>query len=178
MVGPERIVIGGFDVGGLGQPVKRRVGHSVGCALPATASAASLAAAWAALALAADPQKYRALAKAVGMSDSDVDKSADYGAEIHRSWRRILAPLWMPEGMPSGETRVQCEGSGVIRQLYNDDVAKELHAVAQRFDWHSRVTIRFTEGEGSAAWSRSKRTITVPSEYVQRFIEQGRRVRK
>jgi hypothetical protein len=43
----------------------------------------------------------------------------------------------------------------------------------QRFDWHSRVKVDFVGGSGGAAWSRSKRTVTVNSEYLQRFIAQG-----
>jgi hypothetical protein len=52
-------------------------------------------------------------------------------------------------------------------------ILHELEAVVRQFDWHSQVTIRFTEGDGGAAWSRSGRTITVHGGYVRRFIEQG-----
>ncbi len=37
------------------------------------------------------------------------------------------------------------------------------------------VLHNFKEGSGGASWSRSKRTTTVHSEYLQRFIEQGQR---
>jgi hypothetical protein len=129
----------------------------------------------AALAVAADPDKYQSVAEGVGMSEADVQKARDYGAEIHRSWRRTLAPLWMPAGMQSKEARVVCdEGSEFCDSLGSVGLLAELETIVRRFDWHSQVTISFTEGQGGAGWNRSKRTITVQSEYLRRFLEQGR----
>jgi hypothetical protein len=129
----------------------------------------------AALAVAADPVKYEAVAKGVGMSEQDVRKARDYGAEIHRSWRRILAPLWMPDGMRSNEARVVRDPeSGFSDESSAIGLVAELEAILGRFDWHSQVTIRFTAGDGGAAWNRSKRTITVNSQYLRRFLEQGK----
>lgn len=130
----------------------------------------------AALAVAADPLKYKAVAAIVKMSDEDIKKARDYGGEIRRSWRRVLAPLWMPEGTASAEARVLYDaGNGFLKRLCADGLASELESAVKRFDWHSQVTIRFVDGEGGAAWSRSGRTITVHSAYVRRFIEQGGR---
>lgn len=122
----------------------------------------------AALAIAADPEKYAPVAKLVEMSDRDIEKAKDYGAEIHRSWRRILAPLWMPDGVRSKEARVVGDGSSPA------GLEAELESIVTRFDWHSQVTVRFAAGDGSAGWNRSARTITVPSEYIRRFVEQGK----
>ena len=132
----------------------------------------------AALAVAADPRKYESLAKDVGLSKNDISDAKDYGTEIHRSWRRVLQPLWMPLGVASNEARVKSDSnSKFIKQLCSAGFEKELRSVIERFDWHSQVTIDFVEGEGGGGWSRSKRTITVHSEYVQRFIRQGKSVR-
>ena len=128
----------------------------------------------AALAVAADPQKYRPVALEVGMSDDDIRRSTDYGSEIHRSWRRVLQPLWMPAGVASGEAGIELDGDGRFgAELRASGLPEELENVLRRFDWHSHVTIRFSEGEGGAAWSRSQRAIDVHSAYVRRFIEQG-----
>lgn len=128
----------------------------------------------AALAVAVDPERYRPVAVEVGMSDSDIRRSTDYGSEIHRSWRRILQPLWMPAGVASREARVEHDtGAGLVGELRSSGLMEELESILRRFDWHSQVTIRWTEGDGGAAWSRSQRTITVYSEYVRRFIAQG-----
>ena len=111
------------------------------------------------------------------MSERDVKKARDYGAEIHRSWRRTLAPLWMPAGQLSNEARVVCdEDHALLGQLHDGAFLDELRAVVRRFDWHSQVTIRFVEGDGGAGWSRSKRTVTVNSAYVLRFVAQGKTV--
>lgn len=132
-----------------------------------------------ALALAADSEKYASLANIVGMSERDISNSRDYGAEIHRSWRRLLQPFWMPDGVESPETRfIYDTENPIVNQLRASGITKELETAVSRFDWHSQITIHFANGDGGAGWSRSKRTITVNSEYVQRFIKQGSVVKK
>lgn len=127
----------------------------------------------AALAIAADAAKYEPVARIVGMTESDMRKAKDYGAEIHRSWRRTLAPLMMPQGMQSKEARVNCE-AGIFTNNSAAPLLGDLDSAITRFDWHSQVTIRFAAGDGGASWSRSKRTITVNSQYLQRFVAQGK----
>jgi hypothetical protein len=127
----------------------------------------------AALAVAADREKYAPVAAVVGMSAEDISDARDYGAEIRRSWRRVLGPLWMPEGTVSNEARVVFENKGFVGRLCSDGLAHEVETAIRRFDWHSQVTVRFVDGDGGAAWSRESRTVTVNSGYVRRFIEQG-----
>jgi transcriptional regulator of met regulon len=129
----------------------------------------------AALAVAADPKKYSPIAKGLGMTEGEIRKAADYGAEIHRSWRRTLVPLLMPSGQESRETRVTFDPScQLAAQIRDNGLAAEIATAIKRFDWHSQVTVAFEQGDGGAAWSRSTRTISVKSEYVRRFIEQGK----
>lgn len=128
----------------------------------------------ASLAIAADPEKFNALAKQVGMSDSQINHARDYGSEIHRSWRRILQPILMPEGMQSRETRIRFDPSDeLIAELRSRPIVGEIESALKRFDWHSQVTVFFIQGDGGAGWSRSERTITVHTEYIRRFIRQG-----
>ena len=130
----------------------------------------------AALAVAADPVKYKGVAALVNMSEGDLSDARDYGAELRRSWRRVLAPLWMPEGVASGEARVVVEpASRFVESLRDGGLVAEIENAITRFDWHSQVTVRFVDGKGGAGWSRSGRTITVHSEYVRRFVAQGDR---
>ena len=129
----------------------------------------------AALAVAADPEKYRPVAVGVGMSENDMRSAVDYGNEIHRSWRRTLAPLWMPKGEASNEARLTYDWDrSFVSNSLSSEMAEALRAALRRFDWHSQVKIRFVDGAGRAGWSRSKRTITVHSQYVRRFVRQGR----
>ena len=129
----------------------------------------------AALAIAADRTKYAPVAEVVGMSEEDVKKATDYGAEIHRSWRRALASLRMPPGKASTEARVESDdANGTFADAESAKLPDELAAVVKSFDWHSLVTIRFAAGDGGAAWNRSKRTITVHNGYLRRFVEQGK----
>ncbi len=129
----------------------------------------------AALAVAADPAKYDSVAQGVGMSEQDIQKARDYGAEIHRSWRRVLARLWMPDDVRSTETRVVCDPENKsFVQLGSVGLVAELESILTRFDWHSQITIHFAAGDGEAGWSRAKRTVTVHSEYLRRFFDQGK----
>jgi hypothetical protein len=129
----------------------------------------------AALAVAADPKRYAPVAAIAGMSAGEVRKARDYGTEIHRSWRRVLAPLWMPPKLSSNEARLTVDGNSAFAdQLRNNALTKELRVVLRRFDWHSQVTLRFAQGDGGGGWSRSKRTITIHDGYLRRFVRQGR----
>jgi Putative metallopeptidase len=129
----------------------------------------------AALAVASDSEKYADVAIAAGMSEDDIRKAKDYGAEIHRSWRRMVTPLLMPAEMLSKEGRVAADSNAESFSTGEGaELLKELESAMTRFDWHSQVTIRFVNGDGGANWSRSKRTITVNSGYLQRFIDQGK----
>lgn len=125
-------------------------------------------------AIAFDSDAYGSLAAAVNMNESDIRSAKDYGSEIHRSWRRILKPLWMPDGKKSSEARLVIENESVFfSALREGKLAGELENAIKSFDWHSQVKLRFAEGKGGAGWSRSARTVTVRDGYVQRFNAQG-----
>jgi Putative metallopeptidase len=128
----------------------------------------------AALAIAADNQKYAGVAGIVGMSERDIDNARDYGSDIHRAWRRTLSPLMMPAGKVSKEARFRADDSTrAFVEAGEPSLASMIESALQRFDWHSQVTVGFVWGSGRAAWNRSKRTVTVNSEYLQRFIAQS-----
>lgn len=130
----------------------------------------------AALAIAADPIKYKPVAAVVKMSENNIKSAEDYGGELRRSWRRVLAPLMLPTGTSSREARVVYDAKNdFLKQLCDGGLASEVEAILRRFDWHSQVTVSFIEGTGKAGWNRSSRTVTVHSNYVRRFIDQGRR---
>jgi hypothetical protein len=130
----------------------------------------------AALAIAADKQKYASVAEIVGMSKRNIDKACDYGAEIHQAWRRTLSPLMMPAGERSklGLLRAD-ESTRAFVDGGTPSLASMIEAALQRIDWRSQVTVDFVWGAGGAGWNRSKRTVTVKSEYLERFIAQGKK---
>jgi hypothetical protein len=128
----------------------------------------------AALAVAADKEKYAGVAEIVGMSKRDIDQARDYGADIHRAWRRTLSPLMMPAGKVSKEARFRADkATRAFVDAGEPSLASTIQSALQRIDWHSQVTVDFVGGSGGAGWNRSKRTVTVNSEYLQRFIAQG-----
>ena len=132
----------------------------------------------AALAIAADPEKYASVAKLAEMNERDVRRAGDYGTEIHRSWRRIIAPIKMPSGMKSNEARVAFDNADndLINELRESSLIKEIESTVRQFDWHSQVSVFFAEGDGGAGWNRGARRITINSAYVQRFIDQGKKL--
>jgi hypothetical protein len=108
------------------------------------------------------------------MNESERRNAADYGSEIHRSWRRILQPLRMPAGQQSKEARIVVAEDSIFRQsLSGGDLLREIEDAVKSFDWHSQVTVSFAAGEGGAGWNRSRRTVTVADEYIDRFNRQG-----
>ena len=128
----------------------------------------------AALAIAADASKYESVADLVGMSERERKNARDYGSDIHRAWRRTLAPLMMPEGKHSKEARFRAdEATREFVDAGDPSLRATVESVLKRIDWHSQVTVDFVGGDGGAAWSRSNRTITVNGEYLRRFITQG-----
>ncbi|MDX2118873.1 MAG: DUF4344 domain-containing metallopeptidase [Planctomycetota bacterium] len=128
----------------------------------------------AALAIAADHRKYASIAKLVGMSEREISNAKDYGADIHRAWRRTLAPLMMPPDKRSSEARIRADDT---TQAFVDagepSLMSTIESAIKRIDWHSQVTVDFVGGNGGAAWNRSSRTIKVNGEYLRRFIAQG-----
>ena len=128
-----------------------------------------------ALALAHDSNKFKSLARIVDMNESDIKKATDYGSEIHRSWRRMLRRIWMPAGQKSKEARVIVETESVFANaIVRGSLKNDVQQIIRTFDWHSQVTIRFEDGEGGAGWNRSRRTVTVFDEYINRFNNQSR----
>lgn len=81
----------------------------------------------------------------------------------------------MPDGVRSNEARVVCDPENELADpLGSVGLLAEIESIIRRFDWHSQVTIRFAAGDGGSGWSRSNRTITVHSDYLRRFLEQGK----
>ena len=82
----------------------------------------------------------------------------------------------MPDGVRSKEARLVCDSeSGLANSLKSVGLGTELEeSIITRFAWHSQVTVRFVAGDGRAGWSRSARTISVPTAYIRRFVEQGK----
>ncbi|MEM7317303.1 MAG: DUF4344 domain-containing metallopeptidase, partial [Planctomycetota bacterium] len=131
-----------------------------------------------ALAVAGDRDKFASLAKRIGMDDDDMDAAADYGNEIHRSWRRILKPLRMPEGQASNEVAIRFDpGLGdTADQIRKLKCYSDINLSLKSFDWHSTVRVFFAQGDGGAGWSRSRRTITVYDQYLLRFVRQSQQI--
>jgi len=128
----------------------------------------------AALAIAADKKKYASIAEIVGMSERDINKARDYGADIHRAWRRTLTPLLMPADKRSTEARIRADGATqAFVEAGEPSLLSTIESAIKRIDWHSQVTVDFVGGDGGAAWSRSDRTIKVNGDYLRRFIAQG-----
>ena len=133
----------------------------------------------AALAVAADPEKYGPIATEVGLSEDAIQSASDYGTEIHRSWRRLLRKFEMPKGQRSNESRLRVDKQAkLLGDLLNSGLKEDVLDALRRYDWHSTVTIHFKDGTGGASWSRSKRTVTVNAQYLQRFIAQGKSLKR
>jgi hypothetical protein len=133
----------------------------------------------AALAVAADSKKYAEVGAIVGMSEREIGNAKDYGSDIHRAWRRTLAPIMMPAGRNSREARFRADpATEDFVKAGEHTLESSISTALQSIDWHSQVTVEFVGTGGGAAWNRSKRTVTVGGDYLRRFVGQGVRTEK
>jgi hypothetical protein len=80
----------------------------------------------------------------------------------------------MPAGKVSKLALLRAdESTRAFADAGKPSLASTIESALQRFNWHSQVTVDFVWGEGKAGWNRDKRTVTVNSEYLQRFVAQG-----
>ncbi|QPH53034.1 DUF4344 domain-containing metallopeptidase [Pontivivens ytuae] len=116
-----------------------------------------------------DPDRFEPAARADGMTGEEAADCRDRVPEIARAWRRIVAPLRMPEGSRVTEVRV-IVGEGpweqALRRSRLPDTMEDLLAA---FDWHSQITLHFDHCEGGASWSRNSRTILVCDDLIERL---------
>ena len=115
-----------------------------------------------------DPEAYQSLPKAFGFED-DADTCRDFGPEVARSWRRVLAPLLMPEGARVTETGVRADDTAITTALSSTDLPETALMLLSRIDWHSYVTLYLRDCDGGASWSRNGRTITICDALVARI---------
>lgn len=119
-----------------------------------------------------DPDQFGGIAEFMSLNDDDASNCAETAPEIARSWRRVLAPLMMPENArvtevatgfdPDNQFASSLQASGTIADAV---------AMLSKFDWHSQVRLNVVQCDGSAGWARNGRRITVCDAYIQRFID-------
>lgn len=123
------------------------------------------------LAYGTEPERYIVLAEEFGMNIAEEgDACIDSAPEIARAWRRILAPLHLPDGAPVTEVGVQFDAQNPLVQRFRaTGLGNDLGRMLARIDWHSRITLIIAECDGGAMWRRNGRQIVVCSAYIQRF---------
>lgn len=115
------------------------------------------------------PDNYGSLADRFGLNGDLAANCRDSAPEVFRSWRRIMAPLMMPQDVPITEVGIRFDDSAIAQQLSQSEVMHTAEQLLARFDWHSRITLSIVSCDGSAGWSRNGRTITVCDDYIARF---------
>lgn len=123
------------------------------------------------LAYGTDPERFIGLAEEFGMQiDDEGDDCRDSVPELARAWRRLIAPLYLPEGAPVTEVRLSAEVSPDLRAaLEATDLNVILGEMLAQFDWHSMIRLEFQSCPGGATWRRNGRQIIVCSGYIERF---------
>ena len=107
------------------------------------------------------PDAFEPLARDSGMTADEASNCRDAAPEIGRAWRRMLAPLAMPETGRVTEVRINVGEGPWEAAVLNSALPDTLRPVMAGFDWHSLVTLQFDSCEGGATWSRNGRTILV-----------------
>ena len=120
----------------------------------------------------ADPEAFPSLPSWAGLSDQDAYGCADAAPELLRSWRRVLRPNMMPDGMTSSEFRVVYEDGPMTAMVEEHGLLEEVGDIIGRFDWHSLITLHFDRCDKGAYWRRNGRTIVLCDEYFMHIMLQ------
>lgn len=116
-----------------------------------------------------DPDRFGNMAERFGLEGDEAAACRDSSSEIARSWRRTMAPYWMPEGARVTEVSVRADDTQTALALVESDFGATAYELLSAVDWHSQVKLVVAECDGSAVWSRNGRRITICDQYVQRF---------
>jgi hypothetical protein len=126
------------------------------------------------LAYGLDPEGRAGLADAFGLAGEAAEACADFGPEQGRAWRRILAPLMMPEGAQVTELGGRMDPGFDPGARPSDAALERAAALLSRIDWHSRVTLALEQGACGAGWSRNGRRIEICDAYLARLAAAAR----
>jgi hypothetical protein len=123
------------------------------------------------LAYGTDPERFIGLAEEFGMEIGDEgDDCRDSVPELARAWRRVLAPLYLPEGAPVTEVRLDQDlSTEMLDAVMDADLHIILGDLLRLFDWHSLISLEFQTCDGTAQWRRNGRAIEVCTGYIERF---------
>ncbi len=116
-----------------------------------------------------DPDRFELAARADGMDGEDAADCRERATEVARSWRRIAAPLRMPDGAQVVETRVLIGEGPWTTALERSRLPDTMGDLLAAFDWHSQITLHFDHCDGGASWSRNGRTILVCDDLIARL---------
>lgn len=117
-----------------------------------------------------DPERYAGLAAEFNLQGSDARRCLDYPTEVARSWRRVLAPLMLPEGARVTEAAMSFDPSEPVADAFkNSYAAQDAWTLLSAIDWHSTITLRLAQCDGTASWSSNDRRIRICHTYIERF---------
>jgi hypothetical protein len=123
----------------------------------------------------AEPERWAEGAVAAGLPGATLEPCQEGTPERIRAWRRVLAPLRMPEGTLSNEVRA-LYGEGPMKDaMLTSGVVEEIAQAARRFDWHSQITLHADHCDEGAKWERNGRRVLLCDGYVQDFIDNAQR---
>lgn len=122
-----------------------------------------------------DPRAYASLPAWIGLSEDDANACADAAPELIRSWRRVLRPNMMPDGMKTSEFRI-VYGDGPLKVMMQaSGLMEDVGEIIRRFDWHSLITLHFDHCDRGAYWRRNGRMIVLCDDYVARIMARERK---
>lgn len=122
------------------------------------------------LALALDPDRQEAFAP-FGLSGDAASACLDFGTEIGRGWRRLIAPYQMPDTARVTEIGLSVDPDFDPGAMPGDAAMATARALMAGLDWHSRVRLSLVQCDGSAGWSRANRQITICDSYLLRLVQ-------
>ncbi|MGJ8586497.1 MAG: DUF4344 domain-containing metallopeptidase [Marinosulfonomonas sp.] len=119
-----------------------------------------------------DPERFGDLPDRYGMTDSDASVCRDFGPEVGRHWRRLIAEYRMPDGARITEVRLTGDDLPLTRFIAESPLADDAYALLSTIDWHSQISLSIEACDIGSGFSRNGRQITICDSYVERFERQ------
>lgn len=121
----------------------------------------------------ADPVEFARYVGFAGFTEAELSDCSDTAPRQIDDWAAILQKL--PRLESGIESKVEIiYGEGPMKEaMQASGIIEMVAGHAGAYAWQNPITFHFDHCDVGASWSRSKRTILLCDDYVQRFVTQG-----
>jgi len=126
----------------------------------------------------ADPAEWENYFTWVGFSENDLNGCSETSPAVEEEWQRIFSGIRSDSKLHKDLINVRYGNSHLNDYVKELGMLERLAEEASKFNWPNSIEIYFSVCDGGAYWSKQYRIITLCDRYVERFIEQGKKINK